>query len=177
MPHAVPRNRAECDLNDFYAVFMKFMQSHTLCRVCLLQEDDPERKPNHPHPVIAAFIHPIRSLQPCMTGRMHRCALLSHEPSGVGSAIGAQGWRLDGERVALRFVSTCRPFRITLAAILATLPPRTWRCLRSPQLNGRRLWSVRPAVCCDTDVVLHRTYMTRTPSCGPSRLIADCRRS
>lgn len=88
MLHAVPGRQSECDSNDFYAVIMKFMQSHTLCRVCLLQEDDPERKPNHPHPVIAAFTPLIPSLQPCMTGRMHRCALLSHnrlvwaQPSG-----------------------------------------------------------------------------------------------
>jgi hypothetical protein len=47
----------------------------------------------------------------------------SHEPSGVGSAIGrkARG-RLYRERVALRFVSTCSPFRITLAAILCHAP-------------------------------------------------------
>jgi hypothetical protein len=48
----------------------------------------------------------------------------SHERSGVGSAIGRKaGRRLDGKRVALRFVSTCRPFRITLAAILCHAPP------------------------------------------------------
>ena len=73
------------------------MQYHTLCRVCLPQ-DDPKCKPTHSEPVIAASFHPTRRSEPCMTGRMHRCTLLSHEPSGVDSAIGRKtGERQNGE--------------------------------------------------------------------------------
>ena len=99
MLHAVPDYRSECDLNEFYAVFMKFMQSHTLCRVCLLQEDDPEFKPNHPHPVIAAFIQPICRLQPCMTGHIRRCAL-RHMNGLVWAQL--SGARLEAKQGELR---------------------------------------------------------------------------